>query len=224
MSVEIKSAFDAYNSSNPERQLLLQQIPADPDNPDKASKQQKDKLRRKEIDLYVVMDRDVISGGKMHLYSRATNKINLDMIPAVENLINQVVTTRRCELREVSPELLAELRRRVPTERVEIGTSKADERIQKRSDKMFRMMVPFFFMFMMMMGIFGMGQHLITSVIEEKSSRIIEVLLSAVSPFELMAGKIVGLAGIGLTVMGLWAVAAYVAVRWKGLAIEVPPE
>ena len=54
-------------------------------------------------------------------------------------------------------------------------------------------MVPFFFMFMIYMGIIGIGQQMLSSVIEEKNSRIIEMLLSAVSPFELMAGKILGL-------------------------------
>jgi len=84
-------------------------------------------------------------------------------------------------------------------------------------------------MFMMFMGIFGMGQHMLTSVIEEKNSRVIEVLLSAVSPFELMAGKIMGLAGVSLTVIGLWTTAAlgsayYGATHWWDVNIELPTE
>jgi len=71
------------------------------------------------------------------------------------------------------------------------------------------------------MGMVGTGQHLISSVIEEKGSRVIEVLLSAVSPFQLMAGKIVGLAGIGITVVALWAGAAYLAARWQGLSVDI---
>jgi ABC-2 type transport system permease protein len=66
-----------------------------------------------------------------------------------------------------------------------------------------------------------MGQQILSSIIEEKSSRIIEVLLSAVSPFELMAGKIVGLVGIGITVTGLWGIAAYAAARSQGLSVDV---
>ena len=73
--------------------------------------------------------------------------------------------------------------------------------------------MPFFFMYLMFIGIVGMGQQLLTSVIEEKNSRVIEVLLSALSPFELMAGKIVGLTAIGITMMSLWCVAAY-GVSW----------
>jgi ABC-2 type transport system permease protein len=85
-------------------------------------------------------------------------------------------------------------------------------------------MVPFFFMFLMFMGIYANGQQMLTSIIEEKSSRVIEVLLSAVSPFQLMAGKILGIAGIGLTVIALWGIAAYATANWQGLNIEVPVE
>jgi len=74
------------------------------------------------------------------------------------------------------------------------------------------------------MGMVGTGQHMLSSIIEEKNSRVIEVLLSAVSPFQLMAGKILGLAGIGLTVMALWSVAAFAAARWQGLNVDVGPQ
>jgi len=66
-----------------------------------------------------------------------------------------------------------------------------------------------------------MGKDLLNGIIEEKNSRIIEVLLSALSPFELMAGKILGLGAVSLTVIGLWAGGAYLAARWQGLPIEV---
>ena len=98
-----------------------------------------------------------------------------------------------------------------------------DERARNEGERVMAMMVPFFFCFMMFMGIFGTGQHMVTSVIEEKSNRVMELLLSSVSPLQLMAGKIIGLAGVGLTVMALWAAAAVFAARQKGIMIEVPP-
>ena len=82
-------------------------------------------------------------------------------------------------------------------------------------------MLPFGFMFLMYIGMVGTGQHLISSVIEEKGSRIVEVLLSAVSPFQLMAGKIVGLAGVGLTIVGVWVAVAYVMAAWHDVNIEI---
>ena len=76
-------------------------------------------------------------------------------------------------------------------------------------------------MYLLFLGIIGTGQQMLSSIIEEKGSRVIEVLLSAISPFQLMAGKILGLAGIGLTVVCLWGIAAYLTVRWQGLNVEV---
>ena len=49
------------------------------------------------------------------------------------------------------------------------------------------------------------GHILLRSVIEEKSNRVIEVLLSSVTPLELMVGKILGLGAVGLTLLGTWA-------------------
>ncbi len=76
-------------------------------------------------------------------------------------------------------------------------------------------------MYLLFLGIIGTGQQMLSSIIEEKGSRVIEVLLSALSPFQLMAGKIIGLAGIGLTVICLWGVAAYLTVCWQGLNVDV---
>ena len=53
------------------------------------------------------------------------------------------------------------------------------------------------FVYLLWMAIFINAQTLMTNTVEEKSSRLIEVLLSALSPFELMAGKIAGTAAVG---------------------------
>jgi ABC-2 type transport system permease protein len=70
----------------------------------------------------------------------------------------------------------------------------------------FNRWLPIVFAGLMLIGIVIGGQALMTSTIEEKSSRVIEVLLSAVSPVELMAGKILGQMGASLVVLGLYAV------------------
>jgi ABC-type Na+ efflux pump permease subunit len=64
--------------------------------------------------------------------------------------------------------------------------------------------LPISFMFLLFMGVMGSGQGLLTTTIEEKSSRVIEVLLSAVSPMQLMAGKLLGHMAISLLGMSLY--------------------
>jgi len=54
--------------------------------------------------------------------------------------------------------------------------------------------------------VFMYGATVMRSVMEEKKSRIIEVIISSVKPYELMAGKIIGTALVGLTQVAIWVV------------------
>ncbi len=68
----------------------------------------------------------------------------------------------------------------------------------------FNFILPVAFTFLLFMGVMGAGQGMLTTTVEEKSSRVIEVLLSAVSPLELMGGKLLGHMGISLLAMSLY--------------------
>ena len=70
----------------------------------------------------------------------------------------------------------------------------------------FNFILPVVFMMLLFIGIMTGGQIMLTSMIEEKSSRVVEVLLSAVSPMELMAGKLIGSVALSLVSMGLYVV------------------
>ncbi len=220
LSGQIERGFEKHNDSHPNRQILFQALE---DSQNQAAVQERGKagVRSGKIDAYVVIDKDILDGpGKVYFYTHKPKPANLDAFWTLERIINGLVVDQRCRLKNLSPELLAEIRS-VPIERVEIGSGKDEQRLQSQTERMTGMMVPFFFMFLIYMGIMGIGQQMLSSVIEEKNSRIIEMLLSAVTPFQLMAGKILGLAGIGLTVVSLWAVTAYGAALWQGLGIEI---
>lgn len=66
--------------------------------------------------------------------------------------------------------------------------------------------VGIFFGIAIYMFIFMFASQVLRGVLEEKTSRIVEVLLSSVKPMELMMGKIVGVAMVGLTQFALWIV------------------
>jgi ABC-type Na+ efflux pump permease subunit len=72
---------------------------------------------------------------------------------------------------------------------------------QKSQHEMAVVMILFCFMFLIFISVMTASQYLMTTTIEEKSSRIVEVLLSAVSAMELVAGKIIGQFVVGLTVL-----------------------
>ena len=64
--------------------------------------------------------------------------------------------------------------------------------------------LPFIMGILLFMGVMMGGQALMTSTVEEKSSRVVEVLLAAVSPLELMWGKLLGQLGVGLVTLGVY--------------------
>jgi ABC-2 type transport system permease protein len=80
------------------------------------------------------------------------------------------------------------------------------KRDQRATASGFNRALPIVMVVLLLFGVMMGGQGLVTSTVEEKSSRVVEVLLSAVSPLELMAGKILGQMGVSLAVLGLYIV------------------
>ena len=78
-----------------------------------------------------------------------------------------------------------------------------------------RQWAPSGFVYLLWVAIFSIVQMLLGNIIEEKSNRIIEVLLSSVTPGELMMGKLFGIAAIGLTMVSAWMVALFGILSWK---------
>jgi ABC-2 type transport system permease protein len=75
---------------------------------------------------------------------------------------------------------------------------------EQQSRRGFNRILPFIMGILLFMGVMTGGQTLMTSTIEEKSSRVVEVLLAAASPLELMWGKLLGQLGIGLLIMAVY--------------------
>lgn len=67
-----------------------------------------------------------------------------------------------------------------------------------------RQWAPAGFVYLLWIAIFSISQMLLNNTIEEKSNRVLEVLLSSVTPGELMMGKLAGIAAVGLTMTGAW--------------------
>ena len=90
----------------------------------------------------------------------------------------------------------------------------------RQTNKVFNMLLPGGFMVLLLMSVMIGGQNLLTTTVEEKSNRVVEILLSAVSPMQLMTGKILGHLAVGLVVLLLYGgmgIAALVSFSLMGL-------
>lgn len=81
----------------------------------------------------------------------------------------------------------------------------------------------FIFVMIVFISVISFGQVLMRSVLEEKSSRVMEVLISSVSPFQLMMGKVIGLGAANLTQIAIWGLMALAVFFFRG-AFEIPEQ
>ena len=82
--------------------------------------------------------------------------------------------------------------------------------------------VPVALVYILWMSLFTIMQMLLSNTIEEKSNRIAEVLLSSVTPNEIMMGKLIGIGGIGLTMVSAWIGTVYVGSQvYQGAGADV---
>jgi ABC-2 type transport system permease protein len=191
LSAQIKTVFDEYNLAHPLGSITLDVVDAGAGAVEEQAKQD---LRKGYLDAYAALEGNLEGEeGTIRLFTHKSKPSLVDALGTVERLLREAVIDRRYETRGLDRKMLEAISN-VPIQWAELGDTQDQERTQGKSQQMARMMVPFAFMYLIFMGIVGMGQHMISSIIEEMNSRIIEVLLSAISPFELMAGKIVGLA------------------------------
>ncbi len=90
---------------------------------------------------------------------------------------------------------------------------------RKNSDAAFASAYGLFFLMYFVILFYGM--NVARSIIEEKTSRVFEVMLSKVRPAEMMAGKVIGVGSVGLTQVGIWIVVGLAALKIQGLGSEL---
>jgi ABC-2 type transport system permease protein len=102
------------------------------------------------------------------------------------------------------PEDIRELVRRPRT----IATRLSDDGGEEKDNEFARRIIPMAFMMLIWIATFTSGNYLLTTTIEEKSNKVMEVLLSAISPMKLLAGKILGQAGVSAVILCMYGSAA----------------
>lgn len=91
---------------------------------------------------------------------------------------------------------------------------------EKETNEALTILLPMAFMLLLFVSVMTSGQSLMTTTVEEKSSRVVEVLLSAVSPMQLMTGKILGQLCVGFVVLAVYGgmgIAALVSFTLMGM-------
>lgn len=148
----------------------------------------------------------------------STNMANTDLREAVESSLTDEMRSREYTKRNIDTDIIAEVSSlRARSARFDPRKSEGDEKVGIQDQ--IRQWVPVGFVYLLWIAIFSVAQMLLNNTVEEKSSRVMEVLLSSVTAFELMMGKILGIAAVGTTLICAW-IGSLVGI----LALKAGPE
>lgn len=142
---------------------------------------------------------------------------SLDLIQSIENQINSQLKTIQLKESGIDPNLVEKIN---PS--VSIKTSVLSDVGEKEGSSVAATIVGFGSGFLIYIFIFLYGSQVMMGVMEEKTSRVVEILISSVKPFQLMIGKIVGVALVGLTQFLLWVTLSYGIMAVVGLVMNKP--
>jgi ABC-2 type transport system permease protein len=148
------------------------------------------------------------------------NLTDEDLKEWYENQATQLVRKRRLEQERISPSTAAWLGSE--TQFTQRTVSDRGEQAAVGTKDRLRQNAPMVFVYILWISIFTITQQLLLSTIEEKSTRISEVLLSSVSAVQLMSGKIAGIASTGMLMIGTWVLTAFLAAKFIPRMLGAP--
>ena len=126
----------------------------------------------------------------------------IGLLEYIENSLKKEIERQKLLAYKIAN--LDEIMKNIETS-VSIQTKKIDETgAVKGTSTGIAMALAYLFGFMMYMLVFIFGAQVMRGVIEEKTSRVVEVIISSVKPVQLMMGKIIGIALVGLTQFFIW--------------------
>jgi ABC-2 type transport system permease protein len=130
----------------------------------------------------------------------APNVAAFRLIEVLERSVNNVMVADRLTGAGLDPDAVSELTRRVGLKTLKLGKAGEETRDQGQT-----FMLAYVFVMIIYMTVLMYGMYVMRGVLEEKSSHVVEVIISTVKPFELMLGKILGIGAVGLTQFLIWA-------------------
>ena len=157
------------------------------------------------IDGYLVIPEEVSEEGRATFYGKRAG--NLKAYERIERALSHTVIGKRLEAEGMDYDSISHMIKGVEVEALRL--KKGEE---KKGEFMLVYLTSFIFIMMLYMTILLWGVAVMRSIIEDKNSRVIEVLLSSLTSKDLMMGKILGVGGVGLTQYAIWA--GFAGILW----------
>jgi ABC-2 type transport system permease protein len=144
-------------------------------------------------------------------YSRSSTDVMTQ--ERLARLTNKAMQRNRLAANGIQPETVARLMEDMPVEAVQISKSG-----EKKTGGEMNFLMSFVFAALLILPSFIYGNDIMRGIVQEKSERVVEVLISSVTPTQLLMGKILGVALVGLTQVGVWLLMGSIAGAYGAVA------
>lgn len=145
----------------------------------------------------------VNSNNSVFLYSDKT--VSLDLRMHIANSIEKKLETEKLRACGVDPGIISAVKTHIDVNSIKM----TEDGTEEKDNFTLKSVLGFIMGFIMYMTVFLSGNGVMRGVIEEKTNRIVEVIVSSVKPIQLMAGKIIGVGLVTLTQFALWIVLSF---------------
>jgi ABC-2 type transport system permease protein len=180
--------------------FVLEEVNATDQSLDQIRARLDQRMRARDLDGYVILPPDFLSRGQVEFFTR--NAGDLFSPRVLQSAINRAAREQRLIDAKVDSKTRQELFKPVELQSVKVGASGGQE-----ADSGASFALVFGVGFVMYLAILMYGQIVLGAIIEEKETRIAEILFSSVRPFALMMGKLVGVSLVALTQLAIWGAA-----------------
>lgn len=158
-------------------------------------------VEAKQLDGFLILPDDVIETGRAEY--RGSNVSSIQAVEDLQRALNRLVVKARLEREGVNPAVVdrAQIRMNLETKKISRGRTTAESAGGS-------FMLAYIMAILLFMAILLYGVNVMSSVLEEKTNRIMEVLVSSLKPFEMMLGKVLGVGAVSFFQFLIWGISA----------------
>jgi ABC-2 type transport system permease protein len=185
------------------------------------------KVLANEFSAYIFIPDSILSGGEAEFVSQHVS--DFDEIKRLSESLNRVVVGLRLKKEGLDPQRVSDYMKHVGLKTIKVTPQ------GEKEDVGGTFAMAYVLVLLIYMTLIFYGSIILRGVIEEKSNRVVEVVLSSLKPFELMMGKILGIGAVGLTQYAVWALIGFVMSQYgmsmltslvpaaSGIKFAIPP-
>ena len=230
-AVEHRNRLEIFDPENGEKVMSAYQIEfvaPDPENRMEQQLQLSQRVQSGELHAFIEIGPDVLhpsgkEGGYLRYYSE--HSFNDNVRDWFRNVINGHLQQKRVAELNLDESQSADLFAWLNIEGmglVTVDKRTGEQQEAQRTNELQSFLVPYFMVLLMFMLVMMSAVPLLTAVMEEKTGKIAEVLLGTITPFQFMAGKVLGGIGISLTTAAIYVGAAIFTARSTGFESVIP--